>query len=186
MSTEAASSKVADEKTAAFLERNSFFLSKELARKQALKMCMEIKGSGRAFKPISNMQNRNQNANKLEISVKDHCKQARKNVKSKSHDNEQTNIPVKRNGNKPLYRAGSANNVKTDKSVKQKRNDSFDKSVIDMTLPMDFNFRSNDSFNTNEVLMNTIGFIEVLDKLGSVSNEDLQRRLERKLDKLQR
>ena len=182
MSTESASSKVADEKTAAFLEKNSFFLSKELARKQVIKMCTEIKGSDRAFKPIPNLQGRGQNKNKLIISVKDHSKQAKKTLKrSGSPDNEQNcQRPVKQNGNETLYRAGSANNVQTNKPVKQKRNKSFDKSVIDMTLPMNYNFRSNDSFNTN---VGHIGFIEALDKLGSVSNEDLQRRFMRKFQR---
>ena len=179
MSTEAASSKVADEKTAAFLEKNSFFLSKELARKQVLKMCKKVRRSDRVFKPIPNLQGRDQNGNNT--GVKDPSKQAGNTLKrSGSPGDEQTNIPVKQNGNKTLYRAGSANNVRTDKSFKQKRNDSFDKSVIDMTLPMNFNFRSNDSFNTN---VGHIGFIEALDKLGSVSSEDLQRRFMRKFQR---
>ena len=179
MSSEAASSKVADEKTAAFLNQNSFFLSKELARKQVFKMCTEVRGSDRVFKPIPNMQGRVQS--KKNTGVKDPSKQARVTrpvlKRTGSPDNEKTNIPVKQNRNKIMYRAGSVDNMLTNKSVKQKRNDSIDKSVIDMTLPMNFNFRSNDSFNTN---VTPVGFIEALDKLGSVSTEDLQRRFMRK------
>ena len=69
---------------------------------------------------------------------------------------------------KSQKRAGPTYNEQISKSAKPRKNDSYNKSVIDMTLPLDLNFRSYVSTNSHK------SHIDAFENIDAISPKDMQ------------